>query len=126
MSLLLGSDCFLGERLQSLQTLVRGGLTLLLSSLYTLHTLTAEGRSVLGPKATLGSSFQGEMLVDVAFSPALFGLDSHLLQRVAHFNPLSLNSWFSRSSGRVSITAQVAHLIREGRVWWHKEEGRDR
>ncbi len=56
------------------------------------------------------------MLVLVAFSPAPFRLDSHLLQRVAHFNPLSLYSWFSRPSGRISVAAQVAHLIREGRI----------
>lgn len=58
--------------------------------------------------------FREEMLVLVAFSLDLLGLDSHLLQRVAHFNPLSLYSWFSRPSGRISIAAQVAHLIREG------------
>lgn len=72
------------------------------------------------PEATLVSPFQGEMLVVVAFSPAQFRPDSHLLQRVAHFNPLSLYCRFSRPSGRISITAQVTHLIREGCIFFHE------
>lgn len=93
---------------------MRGGLTLLLSSLFTSRTLAAEGRSVLGTEATVGSPFQGDVLVLVAFGPAPVRLDSHLLQRVAHFDPLSLYSWLGRPSGCISITAQVTHLIREG------------
>ncbi len=63
------------------------------------------------------------MLVLVSFSSSLLRLDSHLLQRVAHFNPLSLYCWFSRPPGCISITAKVTHLIREGRIYWHRERG---
>lgn len=58
--------------------------------------------------------FQGEMQVLEAFGPAPLGANSHLLQGVAYFDPLSLDGRLSRPSRRICIAAQVAHLISEG------------
>lgn len=75
---------------------------------------------MLGPGAKSGDpkglKKMSEMLVGVALSLTLFTPDSHLLQRVAHFNPLSLYGWFSRSSGCIGVAAQITHLIRERRI----------
>lgn len=51
---------------------------------------------------------------ETAFSQrrrSLFGLDSHLLQRLAHFDPLPLHRRFGDFSGRIGVAAHAAHLV---------------
>lgn len=84
--------------------------------MYIAHT---DCRRMLGPGAKSGDpkglkknqKQTSEMLVGVALSLTPFTPDSHLLQRVAHFDPLSLHGRFSRSSGCIGVAAQITHLI---------------
>lgn len=62
---------------------------------------------------------RSDMLVGVALSLTPFIPDSHLLQRVAQFDPLSLYGRFGGSSGCISVAAQITHLIREGCICRH-------
>ncbi|TNN28165.1 hypothetical protein EYF80_061686 [Liparis tanakae] len=66
--------------------------------------------SSAGPLPVLCRSSTGPLPVPV--SPA-----SHLLQRVAQFDSLSLHGRLSRTSGGVGVTAEVTHLIGEGRIY---------
>lgn len=75
-------------------------------------------RATEGPSGLIP---HGEMLLCGTLAPP-FGPDSHLLQRLTHFNPLSLYSWFGGPSGRIHIAAQLAHLIVAGGVCVHEEE----
>lgn len=87
-----------------------------LLSMYIAHADCRRTEKLLHPKNKEGPKREREREKEMPVYVAL-RLDSHLLQRVAYFNALSLYSWFSGSSGRVGIAAQVTHLIREGRVY---------
>lgn len=74
-----------------------------------------------GPQKALQGFFSMERCWSLGLCPPV-GPDSHLLQRLTHFNPLSLDSRFSRPSGHIHIAAQLAHLIVAGGICVHKEK----
>ena len=98
---------------------MRGGLTLLLFFMYISSAddrrrLCARPPEREAPEPLHSHLFQVETQVLEAFCPAPLGANSHLLQGVAYFDPLSLDGRLRGPSRRVCVAAQVAHLIGEG------------